>query len=127
MGSDVPLSEAGAERALALKERLQGKFIRGVFSTNTIRTKATARPLSDHMRLPVLPYDAKDSAFIHLLKALPRGHYLIVGHSNTVDDLVNGLMEKQVLTDLEDSAYGDLFIVNRSGKKVQFRKAHFGK
>ena len=48
MSSDVPLSEAGQQRAVALKEALDNKKIAYVFSTNTIRTTTTAKGRSSN-------------------------------------------------------------------------------
>lgn len=126
MTSDVPLSEIGKQRAEALKNSLQGQGIKYIFSTNYIRTKSTAQPLADAINIPVEIYDPKDSGFINKLKSLP-GNALIVGHSNTVDDLVNELAgKKEINGDLPDSEYGDLFIVKRKGNKLTFEKKHFG-
>lgn len=126
MTSDVPLSEMGKQRAKALKNSLQGKAIKYIFSTNYIRTKSTAQPLADAIKVPVEIYDPKDSGFINKLKSLS-GNALIVGHSNTVDDLVNELAgKKEIKGDLQDSEYGDLFIVKKNGSKLTFEKKHFG-
>lgn len=126
MSNDVPLSDAGKQRAEALKGLLQRENIKHIFSTNYIRTKATAQPLADAIHLPIEIYDPKDSAFISKLKSL-NGNILVVGHSNTVDDLVNGLSnKKEIAGDLPDSEYGDLFIVKKKGKKISFEKSHFG-
>ncbi|HWI90583.1 MAG TPA: phosphoglycerate mutase family protein [Flavisolibacter sp.] len=126
MTSDVPLSEAGKQRAEALKTMLQKENVRHIFSTNYIRTKTTAQPLAEAINVPVEIYDPKDSAFMTKLKSL-NGNILIVGHSNTVDDLVNELSgKKEISGDLPDSEYGDLFIVKKKGSKVSFEKKHFG-
>lgn len=126
MSSDVPLSDAGKQRAEALKTLLQKENIRHIFSTNYIRTKSTAQPLANAIHVPIETYDPKDPAFITQLKSL-NGNILIVGHSNTVDDLVNQLSgKKQLSGDLPDSEYGDLFIVRKKGNKVSFEKQHFG-
>lgn len=126
MPGDVPLSEAGKQRAQALKDLLQKENIKHVFSTNYIRTKSTAQPLADAIQVPVEIYDPKDQQFISKLKSL-NGNTLIVGHSNTVDDLVNELIgKKEINGDLADSEYGDLFIVKKKGNKLMFEKKHFG-
>lgn len=127
MTSDVPLSAAGQERAEALKGVLQDKGIRRIYSTNYIRTRETARPLSGATGIAIETYDVKDAGFINLLKALEKGNTLIVGHSNTVDDLVNGLTGKQLLQDLPDTQYGDLFVVKKRGKNYRYEVKHFGK
>jgi 2,3-bisphosphoglycerate-dependent phosphoglycerate mutase len=126
MTSDVPLSGAGQQRAQALKELLQKEHIQHIFSTNYIRTKSTVQPLADALKLPVEIYDPKDAAFLSKLKTL-RGTVLIVGHSNTVDDLVNGLSgQKEIEGDLPDSEYGDLFVVKKKGNRIVVERKHFG-
>ena len=125
MTSDVPLSENGKQRAIALKDALLYQKIRHIFSTNFKRTVGTAQPLSNAIGISIQHYDAADSGFISLLKQV-HGNTLVVGHSNTVDDLVNGLIGKKLLQDLADTAYGDLFIVTKHGKRYHFSKQRFG-
>jgi len=119
-----PLTKQGAARALALKDILKDKHIRYIFSTNTTRTIATAKPLSEAIGVKVDTYAWPDSTFISKLKTL-RGNTLIVGHSNTVDDIVNMLCKrKEVAGDLPDTAYSKLFIVTVKGKKTSFKEEH---
>jgi 2,3-bisphosphoglycerate-dependent phosphoglycerate mutase len=126
MSSDVPLSEAGKKRAEALKEMLKNEHISHIYSTNFIRTKSTAQPLADEEHLAIETYNPGDTAFITRLMN-GKGNVLIIGHSNTVDDITNILMHQMVIPgDLPDSQYGDLFIVKKKGKKVKFEKKHFG-
>lgn len=127
MSSDVPLSAAGKERAEALKSQLQDKKIKHIYSTNTLRTKSTAQPLSEAIGVSIQTYDHRDTSFVSKVKTLPKGNVLIVGHSNTVDDLVNRFYPKAQLKDLPETQYGDLFIINRKGKKYSFKVGHFGK
>jgi phosphohistidine phosphatase SixA len=127
MTTDVPLSEAGRQRAEALKDLLKNEDIKYIFSTNFIRTKSTAQPLATALNIPVEIYDQKDAGFANRLKSID-GNVLIVGHSNTVDELVNELAgQKEVNGDLPDSAYGDVFIIKRKGNQISFEKKHFGK
>ena len=125
MSSDVPLSDKGKQRAEALRETLKNKKIAYVFSTNTIRTKSTAQPTADYFHLAIQTYGPiPDSAFISRLKLLKK-NTLIVGHSNTVDDIVNLLCgNKEIAGDLPDTAYSKLFIVTMNGKKISFREGH---
>jgi phosphohistidine phosphatase SixA len=122
--SDVPLSEQGAQRAKALKEILKDKKIAYVFATNTIRAKSTAQPTSDYFHLSTTMYGPKpDSAFISLVKSKKK-NVLIVGHSNTVDDIVNMLCgEKKVAGDLPDAEYSKLYIIKVKGKKISFKES----
>lgn len=127
MTSDVPLSPAGGQRAEALKEVLRDKKIGYVYSTNTIRTRSTAQPLADLSGLPVRVYGPRpDSAFIQTLKDLDK-NTLVVGHSNTVDDIVNMLCGyKAVPGDLNENQYDHLFIVRRKGSRFAFTLKKYG-
>jgi phosphohistidine phosphatase SixA len=127
MSSDVALSGDGKERAEALKTILRKKKIQNIFSTNTIRTKSTVKPISDATGINIDTYDARDTGFATRLKTITTGNILIAGHSNTVDDIVNKLTGQNLLQDLPDSQYGDLFIVKKKGSKYSFSKFHFGK
>lgn len=128
MATDVPLSVDGKQRAEALKDALVNQNIRFIYSTNYIRTKATAQPLAGAKNININLYDPRDTAFVTRIKNMNSGNVLIVGHSNTVDDLVNNLSERMVIPgDLPDTQYGDLFVVKKKGKKYSFQKGHFGK
>src|SRR5215207_5574089 len=110
--TDPPLAETGKLRAQALKELLKNEKIGHIFSTNTLRTRSTVEPLSQYLNIPVQVYNPRpDSVFIQQLKGLKKD-VLIVGHSNTVDDIVNMLTGQQTIPkDLKDSEYDNLFIV----------------
>ena len=131
MTSDVALSDAGKQRAEALKELLKDKKIGTVYSTNYIRTKSTAQPLADAVGVTIQVYDPRDTTFIRRIVNTgnkdKEGNMLIVGHSNTVDDIVNALMGRRVVPgDLPETQYGDLFVVKKRGNKFTLDTKHFG-
>jgi phosphohistidine phosphatase SixA len=125
--NNPPLSAQGEQRAQVLKETLKDSKIDYIFSTNTTRTMTTAEPLSKLRGLTIENYGPMpDSAFFQKLKGLKK-NVLIVGHSNTVDDIVNGLTGKKTVPgDLQDSEYSNLFIVTYKGKKVSFERRAYG-
>ncbi len=127
MTSDVPLSPEGEQRAQDLKEIMKNKKITFIYSTNTIRTKSTAKPTADHFGLSAEIYGPRpDTAFISLLKTKSK-NTLVVGHSNTVDDVVNMLCgETKVNGDLPETVYDNLFIVRKKGKKYHFQQKKYG-
>ena len=126
MSSDVSLSDVGKQRAERLKELLKNKKIGLVYSTNTIRTKTTAEPTAYLFLLNINTYGPRpDSAFINLLKSQKK-NTLVVGHSNTVDDIVNMLCgEKKVPGDLDESIYDNLYVIKKKGKRFVFRNDKF--
>jgi phosphohistidine phosphatase SixA len=128
--NDPPLSAAGRTRAIELREVLRGKGIRYIFSTNTIRTIATAQPLNELRGATQIElYNTKDSLdfLIEKLRAIGKGNSLVVGHSNTVDDIVNKLCgEIKIPTDLPDSEYDNLYIVTKKGSRMKFENKTYG-
>lgn len=127
MSSDVPLSEAGEQRAIALKKILAKEKIKSIFSTQTIRTTSTAKPLAELKGITIQIYSPRDTVdrFISRVKNIKKGSVLIVGHSNTVDDLVNKMMGQTLLTDLPETEFDNLFIVKRKGKKYSFERKKY--
>lgn len=128
---DVPLSEAGTRRAEALKDLLQHKNIGTIYATNFQRTRLTAQPLANAVGRTIQVYNALDSTFVPRIVNIGNqdkdGNILIVGHSNTVDDIVNTLVGHTVVEhDLADTQYGDLYVVKQKGKKFTVQHRHFG-
>ena len=125
MANDPPLSEAGKVRALVLKDELKSKHIKHIYSTNTIRTRSTAEPLSQATKISIESYSNIDS-LVNVVQSL-KGNVLIVGHSNTVDDIVNKLCRQtKIATDLNDKEYDNLFVVKISGNKRTFSRHKYG-
>jgi broad specificity phosphatase PhoE len=125
MANDPPLSEAGKVRALVLKNELTDKHIGHIYSTNTIRARSTAAPLSQAIKINIELYGNIDS-LISAIKS-GKGNVLVVGHSNTVDDIVNKLCgQVKIASDLKDGEYDNLFIVKIKGKKIIFDKRKYG-
>jgi len=128
MTSDVDLTPEGKQRATELARILKTKKVAYVYSTSTIRTLSTAAPTADFFGVEIRIYGPRpDEKFITELKSLKK-NTLIVGHSNTVDDIVNMLCgEIKIPADLQDWEYSNLFVVNRKGKKVRFNIMQYGK
>ena len=125
MSNNPPLSEAGKVRSYVLRDVLAHKNIRHIYSTNTLRTRSTAGPLSEEKHIEVEIYSNIDS-LINLLKSL-RGNVLVIGHSNTVDDIVNKISgKKEIPEDLKDSDYDNLFILKGKNGHYHFTRKKYG-
>lgn len=130
--SDPALSTAGQQRAETLKKLLAGKKISAVYTTKYLRTTNTGKPLADAMQLNIQNYDPRNQQpFIEDLKKIEGRNILVVGHSNTIRHIANGLYEKDTLTkDLLESDFDNLYIVKRQTlpkKKVSFEARTYGK
>jgi broad specificity phosphatase PhoE len=125
MANDPPLSEAGKVRAIVLKDELDNKDVKHIYSTNTIRTISTVAPLSQAIKISIDTYSNIDS-LVSVVKS-NKGNVLVVGHSNTVDDIVNKLCgQTKMAADLKDGEYDNLFIVKFKGKKSTFSRVKYG-
>jgi broad specificity phosphatase PhoE len=123
MMSDPPLSAEGEKQAVDLKNFLQNKNIKTIYSTNYARTIATAEPTRKLFGVNLKIYDPrKTDQLVEELKKISDGNVLVVGHSNTVDDVVNGLLGETKMTDLPDTAYGNVFIVKKKGNSYSFEQ-----
>lgn len=124
MTADPPLSAEGEKQAIDLKNYLQNKNIKTIYSTNYARTISTAEPTRQLYGVNLKTYDPRrNDLLVEELKKITNGNVLVVGHSNTVDDLVNGLTGTSEMTDLADSEYGNVFIVTKKGNSYTFERA----
>jgi broad specificity phosphatase PhoE len=105
---DPALTAEGAVRAQNIAAVLKKVKIAQIFSTNYLRTKQTAQPLSTALSLPVQSYDPRQqAAFAKQVLAL-KGNTLIVGHSNTIPDMVRQLGGDPG-SDIPDSEFNRLY------------------
>lgn len=90
-----PLNPAGEARAEALAKRLKDAGVAAVYTSRTTRTMATAMPLVNRAHLPIAADDASahPTEMTAFLARLREKHAhdraaLIVGHANTIPDLL---------------------------------------
>ena len=110
---DPSLSEAGTARAQSLARLLADTPLQAVYATTYKRTQQTAQPAATARGLAVTTYDAKLPAatFVAQLRAThAEGAVLVVGHSNTVPEIVIALSGKQV-EPMPDTAFDRLYRV----------------
>lgn len=113
-GTNADLNAVGRGRAEALVQIFKQVPIAHVFSTNRPRTKNTAQPLAAFKKHSVEIYDAgKQNILLDSLMKTHKGKKIfMVGHSNTVPQLVNILRGSSVEKDLADDNYSTLYIVS---------------
>ena len=122
---DPDLTATGQQRALDLATYLQNEEVVKVFSTDTKRTKQTAK----HVKAPLEIYNPKNlTGLLDLITQNANGKsVLIVGHSNTVLETIEALGGKRPLMLLTDDDYDYIFKIELEASKpavVSFY--HFG-
>ena len=114
----VPLSQKGRERAKKLAAILGKTGVTAIYSTDTVRTLDTAKPLAQALKITVQKYKARDAEgkpdLLPLAKVLKTEHardvVLVVGHSDTVPPLLKALGCAEVI-EIPADRFEDLFVV----------------
>ena len=108
--SDTGLSPAGRKRAEALARVMQDAQITAIYTTEYKRTRETAAPvaLSLGIQPEIIPGDDL-RGLIAKLKA-SSGNVLVVGHSNTLPQIISALGVSSRVT-VTESDYDNLFLV----------------
>ena len=126
-GSDPPLSEAGRARAEALARLLQSAGVKAVLTSQFQRTQQTAEPLAKRLgvaasAVPLAvktsnPREVTEESIRELTKRVEAhagGAVLIVGHSNSVPEVIRAL-GGDVVPKIDEGSFDDLFVVTVYG------------
>jgi phosphohistidine phosphatase SixA len=120
---DPPLTEAGNSRAQQLARMLERAGIKAIYTSQFLRTKQTAAPLAKSLGItptlvpikmsPSNPREISQQSFKDITgKILERAGdaALVVGHSNTVPEVIKMLGADEAVT-IDEKEFNDLFIV----------------
>ena len=116
--SDPALSVAGQQRVAELTRQLvDADVVAGVdavYATAYKRTQETARPIADALDLPINTYDASDTETV--LETILKEHkgkiILVVGHSNTVPQLIANLGASKKVPEIREDEYDNIYIIS---------------
>jgi phosphohistidine phosphatase SixA len=116
--SDAPLSPEGEKRATRLAQmfgdgELFGR-VQKVYVTNTRRTQQTAAALEQRLNIPGDVVDAKTDSAVLARRVLQenRGSIaLIIGHSNTVPEIVAALSGAEDVPPIGEEEFDTLYVV----------------
>jgi phosphohistidine phosphatase SixA len=109
-GQDPPLSDEGRRNAGRLIGYFKADPPRVIYVSSTRRARETAAPLAAKLRVKLRTYDPADTPGLIARVRAERGPVLIVGHSNTVPEIVERLGGERP-TALTETDYGDLWHV----------------
>lgn len=114
----IPLSDPGRAHSEKLAEILRDSGVDAIYATDTVRARQTAEPLARARKLEIRTYaprDAQGKPAPHLIvdrlrKEAPAGRALVVGHSNTLPEILAALGHKEKI-EIPTSQYDDLFVI----------------
>ena len=115
---DPGLSPAGQRRVAELTRQLKdADVVAGidvVYSTPYRRTEETARPIAEALDLPINSYDAGDTEEVmeRILKEHKGRIILVVGHSNTVPQLMYDMGASKKVPEIQENEYDNIYIVS---------------
>ena len=107
-GQDPPLSAAGHAHALRLIGFFAADPPRVIYVSTTRRAYETAAPLARKLRVKVRRYDPANTNALIGRVLRERGPVLVVGHSNTVPEIVERLGGERPAP-LAETDYGDVW------------------
>lgn len=119
-GQDPALSAEGERNARRLASWFGGDRPATIYASATRRARETAAPLAARLGLTVREYDPRDTAGLVARVKAETGTVLVVGHSNTVPEIVARLGGARP-ADLAETDYGDIFRVRRGGSVERLR------
>jgi broad specificity phosphatase PhoE len=124
-GSDPVLSEAGLARAEALARMLAGAHVTAIYASKYQRAKLTAAPTAKAMKLePTILTEAKDIAAD--IKAKHLGEtVLVVGHANTVPELIGLLGVAKPPAQIDEAEFGNLYICTVAGERASVLRLEY--
>jgi 2,3-bisphosphoglycerate-dependent phosphoglycerate mutase len=126
---DPALSLAGQDRAKELATLLLQKRVLAVYSTPFKRSRQTAEPTAYGHGVTVKTYDPADLAEFaaSVLRQHKGGAVVVVGHSNTVLELVEAFGIKRPIEVLSEDDYDYVFTVTIQGNSIHLLTSQYGK
>jgi len=118
---DPKLNEKGILRALDWKEYFLDKDITKIYSTNYKRTLETVKPFQEAIGLATIVYSPSSIDYKDFISSNKGEIVLVVGHSNTIPNFVNELINDQVYAQIDDLNNSNLYIVNLCDSSVSHR------
>ncbi len=124
-----PLSRTGEQRALDLFKVLENVNVDAIFSTDYLRTRSTAAPVAENRHLTIAVYPPSDFAGLaeKIKKEYAGKTVLVVGHSNTILQIVRALGGEPGISELTEEDYDYLFkVTTGAGGKTETEVTQFG-
>ena len=115
---DPDLNNKGFIRAENWKDYFFDKDISKIYSTNYKRTIRTVKPLAENKNLEIIIYSSDDIVYQDFLNSSVGENTVVVGHSNTIPDFVNNLINEDHYDQIDDLTNSNLYIVSLCNSSI---------
>jgi phosphohistidine phosphatase SixA len=109
-GADPPLAELGRANAALLPDLVLRDPPRAIYVSATRRARETAAPLAVALGIVPQEYDPRDTPALLARLRAERHTVLVVGHSNTVPDIVEGMGGRRP-DPIDETTYGWIYYI----------------
>ncbi len=116
--NDPPLTEEGKKRAENWAEYFSNETINAIYTTNYDRTMHTIFYLARDKDISAEIYYPGQLFDNEFLKKVQGQNVVIVGHSNTIPQMVNKMIGEEKYSDIDDDDYNNLYVVTFKGTKA---------
>ena len=132
--SNPPLTAAGSERAVALKQALQHASIDAIIVSDLQRTQLTAQPLATHLNLQLIVIPVRNLTTAHHVQAVADEitsnwagrDVLVVSHNELLQQIGEKLRTPALPVINEDTGYDNIFVIKKPGNSSGISSvAHF--
>ncbi|WP_229316440.1 histidine phosphatase family protein [Flavobacterium ammoniigenes] len=118
------LSEKGLERAQEWKTLFSEINFDAVYSTDFNRTLQTIQPIVEGNNQLLKIYNPKMIDIEAFKKETHGKTILIVGHSNTIPNMINQIIKENKYTNIEENEFGNLYIVTLFENQIVSQLLH---
>jgi phosphohistidine phosphatase SixA len=123
-GSDPQLSPQGKSRAELLASTLRDVHLDAIYVTEYLRTQQTAQPTADRFHITPQKFAGGNAALVEAIRGRTSGNILVVGHSNTIPEIISMLGGPEV--QIGESEFDNVFILTMAGAQPSLLHLHYG-
>ena len=112
------LNEKGLLRAQKWRNYFSDKDVSKIYSTNYKRTLKTVQPLAVQNNIETSLYTPSIIDYDDFIRSNIGGNVLVVGHSNTIPDFVNNIIDDKYYDQIDDLNNSNLYVVSMCNSKI---------
>ena len=109
--ADPELTQTGLGRAMHWAEILNSVPLDAVYSTDYQRTSQTASPTAIKQDIDLRYYDPQNIDIEQFKEDNLNKNILVVGHSNTIPNFANQLLDDEIYAQIDDTNNGSMIVV----------------